>query len=120
FDMIPLILIDNAVKYSFEEEDIAVSVDDQPARAGVNARSVIVSVISRGVPVPEDMRIEIFKRGVRGPGVEEFASSGSGLGLYIGKTVAEANGFDVRYECYNYDKSKTVAYNKFTFEVPCH
>ncbi len=77
------ILIDNALRYAPDGEPIVVL----PERIG---NRVVVEVADRGPGVPEDERDRIFERFHRGraAGVE----SGFGLGLAIGRELAERMG----------------------------
>jgi signal transduction histidine kinase len=75
-------LLENAVKYSPGGGDIVL-------RAGAVERTIVIAVIDQGVGVPES--IDIFEPFVRGcTGVA--GPSGSGLGLYIVRNLAEAMG----------------------------
>ena len=77
-------LIDNAVKYSEEggEVEVVASAEDGIVR---------VSVTDHGPGVPHDQQGLIFEKFGRaaGPGA---AKPGSGLGLYIARSIAEAHG----------------------------
>ncbi|MCX5769041.1 MAG: ATP-binding protein [Candidatus Hydrogenedentes bacterium] len=90
FDVIPLILIDNAVKYSFQGENVNIRVDDL-------GECVSVAVESRGPLVPIESQELIFNRGYRTEAAKRISSDGSGLGLYIASLVAKAHGFEILY-----------------------
>jgi signal transduction histidine kinase len=111
FDTLALVLIDNAVKYSFGRHHIKVVVKDKSRDA------VKVRVESYGPIVPRDMREQIFKRGVRTRVAEESCSKGSGLGLYIARVVASAHGFGVEYKAIEGDRSSSEGWNVFSFEL---
>ena len=83
FETIPLVLIDNAVKYSSAGKDIVVTVQDHHTH-------VLLEVESHGPVVPEGMRNAIFQQGTRGPDSSRLVSRGSGLGLHIASIVARA------------------------------
>jgi signal transduction histidine kinase len=74
------ILIDNALRYAPEGEPIAIAT----ARDGGR---VTVEVADHGPGVPDDERERIFERFHRGAGAR--AQSGFGLGLAIGRELAE-------------------------------
>jgi signal transduction histidine kinase len=74
------ILIDNALRYAPEGEPIEIAT----ARAGGR---VTVEVADRGPGVPDDERERIFERFHRGRSAG--AQSGFGLGLAIGRELAE-------------------------------
>lgn len=111
FETIPLILIDNAVKYSQEGAEIVVVVQDMPDH-------VAMRVQSRGPLVPEAMRQAIFERGTRGPNSHRLVSKGSGLGLYIASVVAKAHGFTVTYEASPDRADANSGTNVFSCKIP--
>jgi signal transduction histidine kinase len=77
------ILIDNALRYAPEGEPIVVITERLGSR-------VVVEVADRGPGVPEDERERIFERFHRGRAAG--AESGFGLGLAIGRELAERMG----------------------------
>jgi signal transduction histidine kinase len=77
------ILIDNALRYAPEGEPIVVVAE----RLG---NRIVVEVADRGPGVPEDERDRIFERFHRGRAAG--AESGFGLGLAIGRELAERMG----------------------------
>ncbi|HWK25897.1 MAG TPA: HAMP domain-containing sensor histidine kinase [Solirubrobacter sp.] len=77
------ILIDNALRYAPRGEPISVSAEHVGAR-------VAVRVADRGPGVPEDEREHVFERFHRGKA--SSAESGFGLGLAIGRELAERMG----------------------------
>lgn len=87
FEAVPLVLLDNAIKYSQPGQSVEVAVND--VHQGVE-----VEVASFGPIIPEEERVRIFERGVRGAS-SDAVSSGQGLGLYIAAIVARANGFEI-------------------------
>jgi len=111
FETIPLILIDNAVKYSNEEWDIVVTVQDFDAY-------VLLEVESHGGIVPEDMREAIFERGTRSPDSAKLVARGSGLGLHIATIVAKAHNFKILYECRGIDRNGVTGKNVFSCRIP--
>jgi len=111
FETIPLILIDNAVKYSEQGREVLVTVQDMTAH-------VLLKVESVGQIVPESMRDAIFERGTRGPNAHKMVSRGSGLGLYIANIVAKAHGTQLRYECAAVDRNGKTGKNVFLCDVP--
>ena len=79
-------LLDNAIKYNKKNGSIHVS-----ARA--NGRgSVEVLVRDSGIGIPAADLPLIFQQFHRSPGVRELCIKGTGLGLYIIKTMVDSNG----------------------------
>jgi two-component system, OmpR family, sensor histidine kinase SenX3 len=79
-------LIDNAVKYS--GNDVRVTVET----AAVNGDQVAVRVRDRGAGIPRTELKQIFKRFHRVPGTGGTRVPGTGLGLYIVRSVAKRHG----------------------------
>lgn len=76
-------LIDNAVKYS--GADVHVTVET----AKVDDQFIAVRVKDRGVGIPKTELKRIFKRFYRIPGPVSVRAKGTGLGLYIVRSVAK-------------------------------
>jgi signal transduction histidine kinase len=83
-------LIDNAIKYSPEGDEIAVSV--RPTNG-----SVCITVTDHGPGIPQDQQHLIFEKFGRAD-VPGASLPGTGLGLFIARSIAEAHGgtLDVR------------------------
>src|SRR5579872_810348 len=79
-------LIDNAVKYS--GPDIHVTIET----AKVNGKFVTVRVKDQGAGIPKPELKRIFKRFYRVPGLLAMRVKGTGLGLYIVRSVAKRHG----------------------------
>jgi len=79
-------LIDNAVKYSTSE--IKVLVETVP----VDGKFAAVRVIDRGAGIPKAELKQIFKRFYRVAGAQTSRVKGTGLGLYIVRSVAKRHG----------------------------
>ncbi len=79
-------LIDNAVKYSREKVDIAVEV------ATLDARRVEVRVRDSGIGIPHAQLKRIFRRFYRAPGRLVMRVKGTGLGLFIVRSIAKKHG----------------------------
>jgi two-component system sensor histidine kinase SenX3 len=79
-------LIDNAVKYS--GKDVRVVVETAP----VDSKHIAVRVRDQGAGIPKAELKEIFKRFHRVPGHAARRVPGTGLGLYIVRSVAKRHG----------------------------
>lgn len=98
-------LIMNALKFSKEESDVIVEASSE----GVQ---LIVSVKDDGVGIPPDEIGFLFERYRRGSfGKKE---DGSGLGLFISKSIVRAHGGDIRAE------SVVGKGSVFTFSLPVY
>ena len=79
-------LIDNAIKYSGSEPDVSVEV------AAVDEKNVMVRVCDRGIGIPRNQLKQIFKRFYRVPGPVLARIKGTGLGLFIVRSIVEHHG----------------------------
>lgn len=79
-------LLDNAVKYASEESTITVRVET----IDVPMRGVHVSVHNQGAGIHSEEMSQLFQPFVRLPATVK--RQGSGLGLYITRTIVEAHG----------------------------
>jgi signal transduction histidine kinase len=98
-------LIDNAVKYSPEGEEVEVT-------ARPDNGVVSISVSDRGPGIPHDQHRLIFEKFGRAD-VAGSSKPGTGLGLFIARSIVEAHGgsLDVR--------SRPDAGATFTLKLPC-
>jgi two-component system sensor histidine kinase SenX3 len=78
-------LIDNAVKYSGQDVRVTVEVKQ-------NAENLLVRVTDHGPGIPKSELKQIFKRFYRVPGQAATKVKGTGLGLYIVRSVAMRHG----------------------------
>lgn len=90
FKLLPLALIQNAVKYAQSGEVVL--------RCDENEQGVKVSVTSEGPLIEAEEFEKIFERGYRGKWAVKMEDEGMGVGLHIAKTVAAANGIAVHVE----------------------
>jgi len=110
FKIIPLSLIQNAVKYR-KCNDIEVVFDERDTK-------LEFSVVSYGDLISEDEIKSLFKRGYRTKKAASMKVEGSGLGLYALKVVAEAHEFQVTVRSEVLDTTrKNIARNIFTVSI---
>jgi two-component system, OmpR family, sensor histidine kinase SenX3 len=79
-------LLENAVKYSGSNINVLVEVSE------VDGRHIWVRVRDKGVGIPKGELKRIFKRFYRIPGLAATRLKGTGLGLYIVRSVAKRHG----------------------------
>ena len=74
-------LVDNAVKYSMPDSRVEIEVEQQ------SGRHVVVRVIDNGPGIPPADRTQVFGRFVRLGNELERSTPGTGLGLYLVKSM---------------------------------
>lgn len=100
-------ILDNAIKYSGANVDVCVRID-KPEEGRVALR-----VIDRGIGIPPHELKRIFKRFYRVPGRTVSQVKGTGLGLFIVRSIARAHGGRVFAESGGEARGTTV-----TLELP--
>jgi two-component system, OmpR family, sensor histidine kinase SenX3 len=79
-------LIDNAIKYAGPEPRVEVEM------GALDERNVVVKVRDNGPGIPKEELRQIFKRFYRIPGLQSTRVKGTGLGLFIVRSVAKRHG----------------------------
>jgi K+-sensing histidine kinase KdpD len=82
FELVPFVILDNAIKYSPANREIDITFSEQQ-------REIEVSIKSCGPKVEHPEIQNIFMKGVRGRNGALAASAGDGLGLYLAKTLCD-------------------------------
>ena len=100
-------LLDNAVKYS--DEEISVSVE----LTAIDEKRVAVRVADKGIGIPSAQLKRIFKRFYRVPNRFMARVKGTGLGLFIVRSVVEKHGGRVFAESRGLGHGST-----FTIQLP--
>lgn len=105
-------LLDNAIKYSDEYTTITVTVHILESRD-----RVYVSVHNMGASIPSADIGQLFLPYIRLPATS--SRQGSGLGLFITKSIIEAHGGVLRLEPYSEgDRGESQRGTTFSFELP--
>ena len=100
-------LLDNAVKYS--DNQVSVSVE----LAAIDEKRIAVRVADKGIGIPSAQLKRIFKRFYRVPGMFMARVKGTGLGLFIVRSVVEKHGGRVFAESPGLGQGST-----FTIQLP--
>lgn len=100
-------LLDNAVKYSTKDIQISVEV------AALDDKKVAVRIEDRGIGIPSAQLKRIFNRFYRAPGRVMARIKGTGLGLFIVRSVVEKHGGRVFAESEGPGRG-----SRFTIQLP--
>jgi len=112
FELVPFVILDNAVKYSPDDQVVKVSFTE-------DSREVTVQVLSIGPRLDPEDKPALFTRNGRGRNALRSAIPGDGLGLYLAKVLCEIHdvkitaqsGINIRYQLGGID------YSDFTVEL---
>ena len=85
--MIPLLIIENAVKYSFPGQTVKINFKECDS-------DLIVTIESKGPYIPEEEISKLYEKGYRGEQAKQVAD-GSGIGLYFVKLICDIHGIDI-------------------------
>lgn len=89
FEIVPLLLIDNAIKYTLENNEILINFKDFDTKS-------IITIESYSIFCPEDELDLLFKKGKRGKNATKINEEGSGLGLYCVKAICDLHNIDIK------------------------
>jgi light-regulated signal transduction histidine kinase (bacteriophytochrome) len=109
-EFIPLILLDNALKYSVPNSTIEIKFE----QTATHLRVIIKNI---GPIVSDENKSKIFEKFFRDPFGEEYSKQGIGMGLYIAQEILRAHDSEL---CYFKDvkENKLIGLNIFSFELP--
>lgn len=113
-DIVPYTLIENAIKYSPENSEIAVRVQDTDVKTEV-------SVTSMGPVFSAGEQAKIFERGFRGKNAKNIRQNGTGLGLSVASEVIATFSGDLSVEQFSEDRvidGVPYASTTFHFSLP--
>ncbi len=98
-------LLENAIKYTIEGGKIEIDVKEE-------SDHLIISIVDNGIGIPKDQAKNVFVKFFRARNAIRQETDGSGLGLYITKTIVEKNGGTIWFE------SEEGKGSSFYFTVP--
>lgn len=114
FEIICYIILDNAVKYSPNNENIEVNIQEDDGKIKIHIESI-------GPKISEHEYEEIFRKGFRGTAAINSNVAGSGLGLHLAKSLVKYFKGEIRFseiEEINRLITPQMARHYFTIEVP--
>ncbi len=92
FEMVPLLLLENAVKYSYGHGDeVTINFYEKPNN------KLVVTISSYSPYCSKEELTQIYEKGFRG-GNAKKVSDGSGIGLYFVKTLCDLHNIEISAE----------------------
>ncbi|OGI68674.1 hypothetical protein A3A05_03240 [Candidatus Nomurabacteria bacterium RIFCSPLOWO2_01_FULL_41_12] len=98
-------LLENAIKYTIEGGRIEIDVKQEPDH-------LVISIADNGIGIPKDQAKDVFVKFFRARNAVKQETDGSGLGLYIAKSIVEKNGGTIWFD------SEEGKGSSFYFTVP--
>lgn len=106
-ELLPYILLDNAIKYSDARSRIKVRITDSPQKC-------CFSVSSQSLKLKEGEKEKIFGRGFRGENARRLTQEGLGIGLYTAAKICKIHDGTIQAR-EEYDSRKKV--NNFIIDI---
>jgi signal transduction histidine kinase len=98
-------LISNSIKYTKNRGKIEISLSK-------NSGFVVFSIRDNGVGIPKSQQNQIFSKFFRSDNIVKYQTEGTGLGLYIAKSIVEQSGGKVWFQ------SREDVGSVFNFSLP--
>jgi light-regulated signal transduction histidine kinase (bacteriophytochrome) len=109
-EFIPLILLDNALKYSVQPSTIKIEISQQFNKAKVKVKNI-------GPFVKDENAIKIFDKFFRDDSGKQFTKQGIGMGLWIAQQILIEHSSVLTYDK-DRGASGDIGLNIFEFEIP--
>jgi K+-sensing histidine kinase KdpD len=100
-------VFDNCVKYGRQGTDVTVKVHIQKS-----TDDLIVEIINVGDQVPRELWERIFEAGFRGQNARQLVATGTGLGLYICRSILAVYKGTITY------RARANSESIFTIRIP--
>ena len=108
-EFIPLILLDNAIKYSAEFSTVKIEITQQYNKVKIKVKNI-------GPFVKDENREKIFEKFFRDDSARTFSKGGIGMGLWIAQSILESHGSKIYYNKDN-SASGDIGLNIFEFDL---
>ena len=108
-EFIPLILIDNALKYSVKDSEVEIKFEQH-----YNNLKIIVKNI--GPQVKDENVSKIFEKFFRGETAMAFSKEGIGMGLWVAQQILQTHGSKLSY-FKDKRENRTIGLNIFEFDI---
>src|SRR3989344_4422022 len=89
--MVLINLIDNAISYSKPKRSVAISLKVYDDKAEISIRD-------SGIGIPKEAESKLFSKFYRAENAKKAKTRGTGLGLFLAKTIIEGHGGTIAYQ----------------------
>jgi len=96
FELIPFLLIENAIKYSLENSEVSITFKEYSGTLEIEIRNY-------GPPINREELSKLTDRGYRGNNAKSFSSEGTGIGLYLVTAITQAH--DISFNIFSNSQS---------------
>ena len=111
FITLMFILIDNAIKYSQNNQDIEIQIDD------LEYNKTKIKVISFSPYLTPAERVNIFEKRYRSENIKKIIPDGQGIGLYVANIIADALETKIYINCSDsLNRINNINYCNVSFE----
>lgn len=110
FDVLPFLLLENAVKYSTGTHNVKVKFSE-------HNQELSVSISSFGPYCPKEEISKLFEKNYRGDVAKKVTSEGTGVGLYLVKQICEQHGIDINISTEYVKKNNGMPYGYFIVDL---
>jgi len=86
-------LIENAIKYSQNNEEINIDLKYDPKN-----NEILISIHDQGIGIKKEDQLKIFNKFYRAPNAIKKETTGSGLGLFTTKSIVERHNGKIWFE----------------------
>jgi K+-sensing histidine kinase KdpD len=107
FEFVPLILFDNAIKYTTPNNKVNINFE-------IIQNEIRIVVSNYGKTVPNEQKDTIFDKYIRGSNAEDCYSGGIGMGLWVAKKIIKYHNGKIWYEATSFP----LGLNKFNITLP--
>jgi len=101
-------VLSNAIRYTPSKGKVIISIDKKESW-------VLIQVSDTGYGIPESQKSQIFTRFFRAENIKDKETSGTGLGLYIAKSVIDQIGGEIWFK--SIEGNGTTFYIKIPLEI---
>ncbi|HYC79759.1 MAG TPA: ATP-binding protein [Candidatus Binatia bacterium] len=114
-------LLTNAIKYTQDKGRITISIDAPDQKTldynGASGNFLLFKITDTGYGIPKDEQPKIFTKLFRADNVKLLKLGGTGLGLYITKSIVETTGGKIWFSSPSEDSDASSQYPGATFYV---